>query len=103
MWTATDCKICPRKGSNSTTTLSPARKRTRPVPTSKVVRLHPSPLFLPHVLGRCWTPNLAGKVRFLGGVLQYADLAQLVEHRTEDPGVPGSIPGVGTCGETEHW
>jgi hypothetical protein len=26
----------------------------------------------------------------------HAEIAQLVEHRTENPGVPGSIPGLGT-------
>jgi hypothetical protein len=26
----------------------------------------------------------------------HAEIAQMVEHRTENPGVPGSIPGLGT-------
>ena len=33
------------------------------------------------------------KMRFIFAFLKVGAIAQLVEHRTENPGVPGSIPG----------
>ena len=42
--------------------------------------------------------GLSEIVHIFAALPQHGTIAQLVEHRTENPGVPGSIPG-GTTGD----
>ena len=42
------------------------------------------------------------KMRIIFAVRKVGAIAQLVEHRTENPGVPGSIPGGTTLRKAPH-